>query len=309
MAEWSKAPDSSIHLSRDSDWAFWYSYGCVGSNPTPCKLLQMVTVKTDTMAEWSKAPDSSIHLLRDSDWAFWYSYGQRHGWPSGLRRQTQAYTCCETAIGRSGTRTGAWVQIPLRANILQMVSERTEARMAEWSKAPDSSIHLLRDSDWAFWYSYGCVGSNPTPCKLLQMVTVKTEARMAEWSKAPDSSIHLLRDSDWAFWYSYGCTEARMAEWSKAPDSSIHLLRDSDWAFWYSYGCVGSNPTPCKLLQMVTVKARMAEWSKAPDSSIHLSRDSDWAFWYSYGYVGSNPTPCKLLQMPHNNNIMKTLGL
>ncbi|CAG9529500.1 unnamed protein product [Cercopithifilaria johnstoni] len=43
------------------------------------------------------------------------------------------------------------------------------ARMAEWSKAPDSSDYMLRTRTsvtWAFWYRDRCVGSNPTPCTI-----------------------------------------------------------------------------------------------------------------------------------------------
>ena len=40
-----------------------------------------------------------------------------------------------------------------------------QVRMAERSKAPDSRISLLTDSERAFWSSYEGVGSNPTSDK------------------------------------------------------------------------------------------------------------------------------------------------
>ena len=43
---------------------------------------------------------------------------QLSGWPSGLRRQTQAEACLATGIGRSGPRMWAWVRIPLLTNLL-----------------------------------------------------------------------------------------------------------------------------------------------------------------------------------------------
>ena len=45
-----------------------------------------------------------------------------HGWPSGLRRQTQAFTYRALAVGHSGTRQGAWVQIPLRAKVCSLLA-------------------------------------------------------------------------------------------------------------------------------------------------------------------------------------------
>ena len=56
--------------------------------------------------------------------AFFRCHCDVHGWPSGLRRQTQAIAWYEfsTCIVSepSGTRKGAWVRTPLRANVLEM---------------------------------------------------------------------------------------------------------------------------------------------------------------------------------------------
>ena len=41
-------------------------------------------------------------------------------------------------------------------------------RMAEWSKAPDSSVSLPEIRLWAFWSTYVGVGSNPTSDKCFE---------------------------------------------------------------------------------------------------------------------------------------------
>ena len=69
------------------------------------------------MAEWSKALTAVLQnpSIANGIKGLQLIFCTMHGWPSGLRRQTQAFTCRELAVGRSGTRQGAWVQIPLRA--------------------------------------------------------------------------------------------------------------------------------------------------------------------------------------------------
>ena len=64
MTERSKAPDSSLAtcLTSQGIWAFWSTYGGVGSNPaTPYKIVKTILLAI------------SLKML---------------GWPSGIRRQT-----------------------------------------------------------------------------------------------------------------------------------------------------------------------------------------------------------------------------
>ena len=139
-----------------------------------------------------------------------------HGWPSGLRRQTQAFTCREKAVERSGTRKGAWVQIPLRANfcdpstdsiLLKLRSRavhvaRWPSGLRRWFKAPVPSgawvrIPLSSTLLQEHRETVVCVGNslhqsrtarqyelNLTNIQYNFRVLTAECARMAEWSKA-----------------------------------------------------------------------------------------------------------------------------
>ena len=55
------------------------------------------------------------------------------GWPSGLRRQTQAKACLNTGIEPSGPRMWAWVQIPLLTNIFTDITSQPVV-LFSWNK-------------------------------------------------------------------------------------------------------------------------------------------------------------------------------
>ncbi|CAK8691412.1 unnamed protein product [Clavelina lepadiformis] len=106
------------------------------------------------MAEWSKAPDSSRGLVA--------LYGSRVFWsPNGgwivFQNVKMLKVIMSLSLWRNGlTRWTSNLEVPGS-------SPGRGVRMAEWSKAPDSSRGLVAlYGSRVFWSPNGGVGSNPT---------------------------------------------------------------------------------------------------------------------------------------------------